>query len=67
MPASMVMYLYRRRLRVHAVQELLAGAGVAIAVALVLASTIASQSIAGSAGEVVHTVIGPGVATATRA
>jgi putative ABC transport system permease protein len=59
MPASMVLYLYRKRLRVHAVQELLAGAGVAIAVALVLASTIASQSIAGSAGEVVHTVIGP--------
>jgi putative ABC transport system permease protein len=59
MPFSMLVYLYRRRLRVHAVQELLAGAGVAIAVALVLASTIASHSIAGSAGEVVHTVIGP--------
>ncbi len=59
MGASMLVYLYRRRLRVHAVQELLAGLGVAIAVALVLASTIASQSIAGSAGEVVHTVIGP--------
>jgi putative ABC transport system permease protein len=59
MPFSMLVYLYRRRLRVHAVQELLAGAGVAIAVALVLASTIASSSIAGSAGEVVHTVIGP--------
>jgi putative ABC transport system permease protein len=50
---------YRRRLRVHAVQELLAGLGVAIAVALVLATTIASHSIAGSAGEVVHAVIGP--------
>ena len=59
MPTSMVVYLYRRRLRVHGVQELLAALGVAIAVALVLASTIASQSIAGSAGEVVHTVIGP--------
>ena len=59
MPASMVAYLYRRRLRVHAVQELLAALGVAIAVALALASTIASSSIAGSAGEVVHTVIGP--------
>jgi putative ABC transport system permease protein len=59
MPFSMLVYLYRRRLRIHAVQELLAGAGVAIAVALVLASTIASRSIAGSAGEVVHTVIGP--------
>jgi putative ABC transport system permease protein len=50
---------YRRRLRVHAVQELLAGLGVAIAVALVLATTIASHSIAGSAGEVVHAVVGP--------
>jgi len=59
MPFSMLVYLYRRRLRVHAVQELLAGVGVAIAVALVLASTIASSSIAGSAGEVVHAVIGP--------
>jgi putative ABC transport system permease protein len=59
MPVSMLVYLYRRRLRVHLVQELLAGLGVAIAVALVLASTIASSSIAGSAGEVVHTVIGP--------
>jgi putative ABC transport system permease protein len=50
---------YRRRLRVHAVQELLAGLGVAIAVALVLATTIASRSIAGSASEVVHAVVGP--------
>jgi putative ABC transport system permease protein len=50
---------YRRRLRVHAVQELLAGLGVAIAVALVLATTIASHSIAGSASEVVHAVVGP--------
>ena len=56
---AMVVLLYRRRLRVHGVQELLAGLGVAIAVALVLASTIAARSIAGSAGEVVHTVIGP--------
>ena len=54
-----LVYFYRRRLRVHAVQELLAALGVAIGVALVLATTIASHSIAGSAGEVVHTVIGP--------
>jgi putative ABC transport system permease protein len=52
-------YLYSRRLRVHIVQELLAGAGVAIAVALVFAAMIASGSVAGSAGEVVHAVIGP--------
>lgn len=54
-----LLYLYRRRLRVHAVQELLAGVGVAVTVALVFASTVAAGSIAGSAGEVVHTVIGP--------
>jgi putative ABC transport system permease protein len=52
-------YLYRNRLRVHAAQELLAGLGVAVAVALVSATLIANGSIAGSAGEVVHTVIGP--------
>jgi putative ABC transport system permease protein len=52
-------YLYRNRLRVHATQELLAGLGVAVAVALVSATLIANASIAGSAGEVVHTVIGP--------
>ena len=59
MPLGMLVDSYRDRLRLQLVQELLAGAGVAIAVALVLASTIASQSIAGSAGEVVHAVIGP--------
>ena len=52
-------YLYRNRLRVHAAQELLAGLGVAVAVALVSATLIANGSIAGSAGEVVHRVIGP--------
>jgi putative ABC transport system permease protein len=59
MRPSALLSFYRRRLRVHAVQELLAGLGVAIAVALVLATTIASHSIAGSAGEVVHAVVGP--------
>jgi putative ABC transport system permease protein len=52
-------YLYRNRLRVHAAQELLAGLGVAVAVALISATLIANGSIAGSASEVVHTVIGP--------
>jgi putative ABC transport system permease protein len=54
-----LLYLYRRRLRVHAVQELLAGAGIAIAVALVLAALVAEGSIAGSSREVVETVVGP--------
>ncbi len=52
-------YFYRRRLRAHAVQETLAALGVAVAVALVLASVLVSQSVTGSAREVVHAVIGP--------
>jgi putative ABC transport system permease protein len=57
-PTTLV-YLYRRRLRAHLAQELLAGLGVAIAVALLFAVTVADGSIAGSATEVVHAVIGP--------
>jgi putative ABC transport system permease protein len=53
-----LLYLYRRRLRAHAIQELLAGLGVAIAVALVFAVIVANGSIAGSTAEVVHTVTG---------
>jgi putative ABC transport system permease protein len=52
-------YLYRNWLRVYTAQELLAGIGVAIAVALVFATLVANSSIAGSAGEVVHAVVGP--------
>jgi putative ABC transport system permease protein len=40
-------------------QELLAGIGVAVAVALVFAVTVANSSISSSAGDVVHAVIGP--------
>ncbi|HEY7892324.1 MAG TPA: FtsX-like permease family protein [Solirubrobacteraceae bacterium] len=54
-----LLYLYRRRLRSHAAQELLAGAGVAIAVALLFAALVAQGSIAGSSREVIRTVIGP--------
>jgi putative ABC transport system permease protein len=54
-----LVYLYRRRLRVHAVQELLAGAGIAIAVALVLAALVAEGSIAGSTSKAVRVVLGP--------
>ncbi len=57
MPA--LLYFYRRRLRVHAIQELLAGVGVAIAVALVFAAMVANYSITSSASDVIHTVIGP--------
>ena len=52
-------YLYRRRLRAHAAQECFAGLGIAIAVALVFATLVAEGSIAGSASQVVHTVVGP--------
>jgi putative ABC transport system permease protein len=52
-------YLYRSHLRAHAVQELLAGLGIAIAVAFIFAVAVANSSIAGSAGEVVRTVVGP--------
>lgn len=54
-----LIYFYRQRLREHAGQEALAAAGIAVAVALVLAGTVASQSITGAASQVVHTVIGP--------
>jgi putative ABC transport system permease protein len=57
-PDSLVS-LYRRWLRAHATQECFAGLGIAIAVALVFASTVAQSSIAGSSGEVVRAVTGP--------
>jgi putative ABC transport system permease protein len=52
-------YFYGRRLRVHAIQELLAGVGVAIAVALVFAVTVANSSVTNSASNVLHAVVGP--------
>jgi putative ABC transport system permease protein len=51
--------MYARRLRAHGAQELLAGIGIAAAVALVLAATLAEQSISGSARQVVHAIVGP--------
>jgi putative ABC transport system permease protein len=54
-----LLYFYARRLRVHAMQELLAGIGVAVAVALVFAVTVANGSITDSASAVVRTVVGP--------
>jgi putative ABC transport system permease protein len=59
MPLRTLFYFYGRRLRVHAMQELLAGIGVAVAVALVFAVTVANGSITDSASAVVKTVIGP--------
>jgi putative ABC transport system permease protein len=54
-----LVYFYRRRLRAHGTQELLAGVGIAAAVALVLAAGISQGSIAGSTRKVLHAVIGP--------
>jgi putative ABC transport system permease protein len=54
-----LLYLYRARLRINAAQELLAGFGVAVAVALLFATLVASASIASSSEEVVRAVIGP--------
>ena len=55
---SMLLHLYRVRLRSHAVQELLAGSGIAVGVALVLGVLVANASLTGSAGELVHRVVG---------
>jgi putative ABC transport system permease protein len=52
-------WLYRRWLRQHFVQDLLAGIGVAVAVALVFATIVAAGSVSGSTDEAVQTVIGP--------
>jgi putative ABC transport system permease protein len=57
-PRTLV-YFYRRRLRAHRTQELLAGVGIAAAVALVFAAGIAQGSIVESTRQVLRAVIGP--------
>jgi putative ABC transport system permease protein len=52
-------WFYVRWLRWHLVQELLAGIGVTIAVALVFATIVAAGSVSGSSSQAVRTVIGP--------
>ncbi len=54
-----LLYLYRRRLRVHGVQELLAGLGISSSVALVFATLVAGGGVAGSSAQLVHEVTGP--------
>lgn len=54
-----LVYFYGRRLRVNGMQELFAGLGVAVAVALVFAVTVAASSLTNSAANVVHAVTGP--------
>jgi putative ABC transport system permease protein len=55
---SMLLYLYRRRLRAHPVAELLAGSGVAIGVALVFGVLLANASLTSSAGRLIHGLAG---------
>jgi putative ABC transport system permease protein len=54
----MLLFLYRRRLRAHPMQELLAGAGIAVGVALVFGVLLANSSLTSSASELVHSLIG---------
>lgn len=51
-------YFYGRRLRTHPIQELLAGLGIAIGVALAFAVLVANGSIAGSAETIMRAVVG---------
>jgi putative ABC transport system permease protein len=55
---SALVRLYRIRLRDHAMQELLAGSGIAVGVALVFGVLVANTSATGSAREVLNAVIG---------
>jgi putative ABC transport system permease protein len=55
---SMLVYLYRRRLCAHPMQELLAGAGIAVGVALVFGVLLANSSLTSSADQLVHDLDG---------
>jgi putative ABC transport system permease protein len=55
---TMLLFLYRRRLRAHPLQELLAGAGIAVGVALVFGVLLANASLTNSADELVHGLSG---------
>jgi putative ABC transport system permease protein len=55
---STLFHLYMRRLRSHTGQELLAGTGIAVGVALVLGVLLANASLLGSTEQTVHGVIG---------
>jgi putative ABC transport system permease protein len=55
---TMLLFLYRRRLRAHPVQELLAGAGIAVGVALVFGVLLANTTLTSSANQLVHGLSG---------
>jgi putative ABC transport system permease protein len=53
-----LLYLYGWRLRAHPFQEVLAGAGIAIGVALLFAVQVANRSVTGSVEQLVHGITG---------
>ena len=55
---TVLLHLCGRRLRVHTGQELLAGGGIAVGVALVFGVLVANTSVTSSAGELVHQLVG---------
>jgi putative ABC transport system permease protein len=55
---SMLLFQYKRRLRAHVAGELLAGAGVAIGVALVFGVLLANTSLESSASKLIHGLTG---------
>lgn len=58
MRPSMLVFLYRRRLRAHPVQELLAGAGIAVGVALVFGVLLANAGLTSSTERLVRALAG---------
>src|SRR5271170_7656554 len=58
MRLSGLIYLYGRRLRTRPVQELLAGVGIAIGVALVFAVQVANSSITDASSSIVRGIAG---------
>ena len=58
MRLSALLYFYGRRLRTRPVQELLAGLGIAIGVALVFAVQVANSSITGASSQIVRGIAG---------
>ncbi len=58
MKLEALLHFYRQRLRTHPAQELLAGAGIAIGVALVFAVVVANTSITTSASDISRGIAG---------
>jgi putative ABC transport system permease protein len=55
---TMLLFLYRRRLRAHPIQELLAGAGIAVGVALVFGVLLANTRLTSSVQQLVRGLSG---------